>query len=189
MLSLLSKISLFITSYFPLFIIFIIIDLKNFSSFIPNFYHNILTYLLIFLLIFSIIFVIILFKIMLPKYWNKINEVFFNKIKDNEFLVKNNNHEVLTYLFTYLIPFLWIDDNKRLLITIILLWTVFIIYIKSDLFKYNIFLLIFWYDIIAMESNNYIIYIIKKQYDNINYDNIIRDRCLKISDEIYLYNS
>jgi len=69
--------------------------------------------------------------------------------------IDNSNHEILIYIFTFIIPFLSFEDDKQIVIMWILLTITYFIYIKSELIKYNILLLILWYDIVKVNLEDW----------------------------------
>lgn len=159
----LSKIFLFIVSYLPLFIIFVIMDYQKFDFIFPYFYfsHNIIIWLLIILMLFSLFYIFVLFLI-----FKKYTEFHEPWIIDN---IENSNHEILAYLFTYVIPFLWMPSEKKMLITIILLLVSFTVFIKSDLIKYNFVLLLLWFDILKINLVEWkTIFLLKKHSINLS---------------------
>lgn len=174
-----SKIILFITSYFPLFIIFWILNFDKNKDYYFN--YPILSWSMIIIVLLSLVLVFILMRFSFRRY------IDFN-IQNKIDMIENWNHEILAYLFTYVIPFISISDKKKIYILSILLLVTFIIYYKSELLKYNIFLLFLWYDIIKVTlDDNSSIFIIKKtnyvlkRWDMINY--------WKISENLYLLKS
>ena len=175
----LSKMFLFIISYLPLFIIFIIIDFENISRIFPYLYfsHHYIIWFLIVVIILALFYILWLFYI------------FKRFLKDEDPWIieniENSNHEILAYLFAYVIPFLWMPNEKKILITIILLLVSFTVFIKSDLIKYNFVLLLFWFDIIKIELNwGRKIFIFKKHSREIKkWDSI---RYWKIANNLYL---
>ncbi len=174
-MNIISKMIFFITSYFPLFIIFLIIDYNNDSSWYFN--NTYLSWALIIILIISIIILLIIINKVFSEI---INFNCQNKIKT----IHNNNNEILTYLFTYAIPFIWIETDKKILVVFVLLTVTFIVFIKSDLIKYNILLLILWFDIVKIEIIDWNeIYLIKKSNVIIKW-NIIE--YWKITQNLYL---
>jgi uncharacterized membrane protein YhaH (DUF805 family) len=136
-----SKTLLFITSYFPLFIIFAIINFDEKTEYYFKF--PIITWWMIIVVIIALILVTILMHIILKRYTD------FD-LQNNIDTIENGNHEVLAYLFTYVIPFISVSDSKKIYIIAILMSITFIIFTKSELLKYNVFLLILGFDIIKV---------------------------------------
>lgn len=143
MINIFSKTILFITSYFPLFLIFLVLD---FNIDTKLFFNNLLlSYWLIAILLVSIIIWLLLIK------WVFEDLIDINKQVGVE-NIENNNSEILAYLFTYVIPFIGIESDKKIIVTLILLVVTFTVYVKSDLIKYNIFLLFMGYDIVKVTT-------------------------------------
>jgi len=141
-----AKFILFITGYLPLFLILLFLDFKWFSKGILfiDFYHTYLSYFLLVLVFISSFLLYFLFFFIFNKYTSF-------KHSSKVVTVENSNHEILSYLFAYAIPFLWLDgDQNRLSITFILLFVVFTIFVKSELLKYNFLLLVFNFDIVKI---------------------------------------
>lgn len=174
------KIFLFLTAYYPLFLILFIqnsnlID-KIFKEGISSIKWMNFNDSLIYGLIIGLIFFILL-KIFI-KFQSKSNTSQFRVIK-----IKDVSHETLNYILTYLIAFLSLklNDPKDIISILILLFIIGIIYVNSNLLYINPFLQLLNYSIyeltikkdmaeksiviIAILPNNKII---KNEYINIS---------------------
>jgi hypothetical protein len=111
-------------------------------------------------------------------------KIFLRKYADFKFQnevesIENWNHEVLAYLFAYVIPFVSVSDSKKIYIISILMVVTFLIFNKSELLKYNVFLLLIGFDIVKVSfTDNSHIFLLKKsvssikKWDIINYGEI-----------------
>ena len=174
------KIFLFLTAYYPLFLILFVqnsnlID-KIFKEGISSIKWMNFNDSLIYGLIIGLIFFILL-KIFI-KFQSKSNTSQFRVIK-----IKDVSHETLNYILTYLIAFLSLklNDPKDIISILILLFIIGIIYVNSNLLYINPFLQLLNYSIyeltikkdmaeksiviIAILPNNKII---KNEYINIS---------------------
>ena len=174
------KIFLFLTAYYPLFLILFVqnsnlID-KIFKEGISSIKWMNFNDSLIYGLIIGLIFFILL-KIFI-KFQSKSNTYQFRVIK-----IKDVSHETLNYILTYLIAFLSLklNDPKDIISILILLFIIGIIYVNSNLLYINPFLQLLNYSIyeltikkdmaeksiviIAILPNNKII---KNEYINIS---------------------
>lgn len=174
------KIFLFLTAYYPLFLILFVqnsnlID-KIFREGISSIKWMNFNDSLIYGLIIGLIFFILL-KIFI-KFQSKSNTSQFRVIK-----IKDVSHETLNYILTYLIAFLSLklNDPKDIISILILLFIIGIIYVNSNLLYINPFLQLLNYSIyeltikkdmaekstviIAILPNNKII---KNEYINIS---------------------
>ena len=135
-----SKIILFLSAYTPLGVIYLISDYEEFKY--PFFKHGSFSLTLLGLMIF----------ILLMLYWLI---AYFDKKENGELMkltkVSNMNSEILSYIFSYLLPFLDFPEERRLIITLFLLVIVGILYTKSDMICINPVLSIFGYNIIKVE--------------------------------------
>lgn len=135
--------SLFIVSYTPLFFILIFRQIINYKDFLNwggfnwEAFCNYITYFgFVTILILSIIFSIIGIKIFLKNIDNR-------AINSGETIfiveIENKNSESITYLFTYIIPFIFQDLSKitDIVPIIILLTVTYCIYINSNLVLIN----------------------------------------------------
>lgn len=160
MLNIFSKIVMFISSYFPLFLIFLVLDFDVSKDY--YFEYWILMWIMLWILIISLVLV-----------WFLVYYVFDNildfNIQNDIASIENSNHEILAYLFAYVIPFVSMGTEKKIIILSILMFVSFIVFLKSELIKYNIFLLLIWFDIIKVTLiDNRSIFLIKKTWKDIN---------------------
>lgn len=174
------KIFLFLTAYYPLFLILFVqnsnlID-KIFSEGIKSIKWTSFNDSLIYGLIVGLVFFVLL-KLFI-KFQKKSNTSQFRVIK-----IKDISHETLNYILTYLIAFLSLklNDPKDIISILILLFIIGIIYVNSNLLYINPFLQLLNYSIyeltikkdmaersiviIAILPNNKII---KNEYINIS---------------------
>lgn len=174
------KIFLFLTAYYPLFLILFVqnsnlID-KIFSEGITSTKWINFNDSLIYGLILGLVFFVLL-KLFI-KFQSKSNTSQFRVIK-----IKDISHETLNYILTYLIAFLSLklNDPKDIISVLILLFIIGIIYVNSNLLYINPFLQLLNYSIyeltikkdiaekstviIAILPNNKII---KNEYINIS---------------------
>ena len=174
----LSKITLYLTSFLPLFLIILLLDFKWFSWFPSIFYHTFFFWITILILCISIIFLLV-FLYAIKKIWDNLQLDSVNSY----FEIKNNdNSNILLYLLNYVIPFLWIPEKKLPYVLFIMLIVSFVVFIRSDLKKYNFTLLLLWYNIYEAKLKKWddeeYIYIISKY-------NISRLRGI---DKLYFYS-
>jgi hypothetical protein len=140
-LTLFSKIILFLTSYIPLGVIFLIID---FDSFTFPFFKNTIYALILIVLIIAL--PILLF--VLIHYFSHTEG---NVIRMTVVSAQNMDSGTLAYIFTYILPFLGFPEEKRLGVLIFLLFIIGILYIRSDMLGINPLLAIFGYHIVKIE--------------------------------------
>jgi len=176
----LGNLIMYITSFSPLFIILFLLSIKEINWIVPTFYHPIFACIIVvFLVLCVILMLVILFAV------KKLKNKQFLKIKS----VKNDNSNLLLYLLNYMIPFLWIPADKFPYIITVMLTVSFVVFVKSDLKRYNFILLLFGYNIyeckVNVNNKEIIWYIISKKIieDNKTYNVYILDE--KAS--IYLY--
>jgi len=139
-LTLFSKLILFLTSYIPLGVICLIIDFEKITY--PFFKHGILSLIL---LVFIILLPIFLFSLIRhfsekPTGWEKMQIVPGS--------VENMDKEILSYIFSYILPFLGFPEERRIFVAVFLLFVIGIIYTRSDMIGINPLLAIFGYHII-----------------------------------------
>lgn len=170
-----SKILFFITSYSPLFLIFLVLDFNYDSDY--YFQHPFLSLSIIFITISSMLIVTWLIFYIFK------DVVSFNqqgKVKK----IDNTNDQILAYLFAYVIPFIWISTDKKLIVISILLIVTFMVFIKSELLKYNIFLLFLGFDITKVTTEDWVdFFLIKKSNTDIKNKIIVY---WEISKNLYL---
>lgn len=179
-LNILIKIFLFLTAYYPLFLILFIQNSKLIDKIFEDGILSIkwidFNDSLIYGLIIGLVFFILL-KLFI-KFQNKSNTSQFRVIK-----IKDISHETFNYILTYLIAFLSLklDDPKEIISILILLFIIGVIYVNSNLLYINPFLQLLNYSIyeltikkdmsekskviIAILQNNKII---KNEYINIS---------------------
>ena len=136
-----AKIVLFLTAYTPLGAIYLITDYKEFRF--PFFEHG--------------LFSLILLPLMIVMLWLLYKMITYFERKESEVetmdLVKvsNMNSEILSYIFSYLLPFLDFPEERRFLVTLFLLAIVGVLYTRSDMISINPVLSTFGYNIIKVE--------------------------------------
>ncbi len=102
---------------------------------------------MVFAVVFSLVVIWVLMEFALPRYVDFCEQ---KKVVS----IENSNHEVLAYLFAYVIPFISVADKKRLYVLSVLLLMTFVLFYKSEILKYNIYLLLLGYDIIKLELDD-----------------------------------
>jgi hypothetical protein len=141
--SLFSKVILFLNSYTPLGIMYLIGDYSDLKY--PFFTHPIFSAILSFCIV---VLWIILFLFIRH----------FKKAEDRQNVktinVRNLDNEILSYIFTYIIPFLSFPADKTIPMSLILLFVIGILYIKSDMIGINPILSICGYHLIKVEFTN-----------------------------------
>ena len=65
--------------------------------------------------------------------------------------VKNLDKEILAYIFSYILPFLGFPNERRLIISVFLLFIIGILYIRSDMIGINPVLAICGYHIVKID--------------------------------------
>ncbi len=140
-LTLFAKLILFLTSYIPLGMIFIIIDFNKFSK--PFFHNPFFSFSLMIFIALLIIFLIIFLKY----FKKKSSQIEIFQVIN----VNNMDGEILAYIFTYILPFLGFPSEKIIPIAIFLLIIIGILYIKSEMIGINPILSLIGYHIIKIE--------------------------------------
>lgn len=157
MINLKSKIFLFCSSYTPLFLIMLIqnhnVIVKNISDFSNIFEKEHVCFIINFLIItkifinpVTILLILFLSGICFLLYLlKKHNEFAQDKIEVSE--IENVTSESMTYIITYLIPFLSLNLNStiNLYCILLLIITIGIIYVNSDMLYINPLLNFFGY--------------------------------------------
>ena len=138
-----SKIILFLSAYTPLGVIYLIVDYDGFKY--PFFKHGSFSLTLLGIMIF----VLLMLYWLITYFENKGGGLLMRLTK-----VSNMNSEILSYIFSYLLPFLDFPEERRLFITLFLLAIVGVLYTKSDMICINPVLSIFGYNIIKVEWTN-----------------------------------
>jgi len=143
---------MFISSYSPLSLIFLVIDFRavditSLSSFFNSlFYHPSISLLLLFGTLISCIVIALLLRY----YKNDSTDV----KQISNLRITSMDNEVLSYIFSYVLPFLSFPAERRILIIGILLLFVCVIYIKSNLIMINPFISLIGYHIFQVEYEN-----------------------------------
>jgi len=135
-----ARLLLFISSYIPLSLIFIVIDFKSLSF--PFFKHSLLVLSLI---IISIISLLALLEILKDK--SSDSSALTYKIVSRD----NLDSEVLSYIFTYILPFLGFPEEKAFIIIPLVLITFGILYLHSNMIGINPMLSLFGYHLVKIE--------------------------------------
>ena len=172
-LTFLTKIFLFLTSYSPLVIIYLIVDFD--SEEICYFTHPILSLSAIILIILLLLFTYFFFR-------------HFNNSQDNENVsiinVSNMDGELLSYIFTYILPFLGFPEDKKLIVSLFILTMIGFIYIRSNMIGINPIIGLFGYHIIKIEykkdewqKNKIGIFISK-----FSYEELVNEKKIKITE-------
>jgi hypothetical protein len=136
-----SKIILFLTSYIPLGIICLIIDFDT-SSFL--FFR----YLVLDIGLILLILLLVILLILLGRHFRK-------RASDWEGMTvvsaENKNSQIITYVFSYILPFLSFPSTRRVIIGLLMLVIIGILYIKSDMIGINPMLTVFGYNIVKIK--------------------------------------
>jgi hypothetical protein len=140
-LTLFSKLILFLTSYIPLGIICLIIDFEKFEF--PFFKHEVCTVLLAPL----IILLLPLLYLLIHHYKTKPA----GREKMNIIKVENMDSQLLSYIFTYIVPFLGFPSERRIYVALFLLFIIGVLYIRSEMIGINPILALFGYHIVKVE--------------------------------------
>jgi len=140
-LTFLSKLILFLTSYIPLGIICLIIDFNN-SEF-PYFNYKYYSFSLLIIMVLLVILLLFLGHHFnnRPTGWEKM------KVESSE----NMNSQILSYIFSYILPFLSFPEERRIIISIFLLFIIGILYVKSDMLGINPLLSVLGYHIMKIK--------------------------------------
>lgn len=133
---------LFLTSYIPLFALLILRQIKQNQDFLnlgdfstDSFLIAFQKFGLSFVLLFLIVFGLLGLKMLLNNFKNKVNNGTIVNIRK----VENKNGEAIAYISTYIVPFIFQDTNNLfdLASIFIVLFIIFIIYIKSNMIVIN----------------------------------------------------
>ncbi|PFI17442.1 hypothetical protein [Bacillus cereus] len=181
MISVLFRIGLYISSFFPLYILLIVNNYKHFTSWkkikdvflFKDLLLSVFSYSLIVLIISSLIYLIVIMKI--------------NLNEKNQFVeVCKTEDRLLNYVVTYLVPLLSIDLTKAnsMLVNLGLFLLLGFIYVKNSLVYLNPLFLFFNYNVFITKDDdviisNYDIYGLKSREGE-------RLRTRKLSYKIYL---
>jgi hypothetical protein len=135
-----SKLILFLTSYLPLGIICLIIDYESTTP--PFFKHHYYSLGLLFLIVLCpiLLFALIRHFLQRPTGWEKMT------VETGS--VENMDREILSYIFSYSLPFLGFPEERRIFVAVFLLFIIGILYTRSDMIGINPLLAIFGYHII-----------------------------------------
>lgn len=144
-LTLFFKIILFFTSYIPFYLMYWVIDYKNFNNSFPYIHFKTPLSWLFLIFFFSIFFLFYMIK-------------FFQSLPNPDTVevksCKSLDNEITSYLVTYILPLLTFsnnDDNRNMLILVILMILIAILYIKSDMFAINPILMLMGYHIVEID--------------------------------------
>ena len=180
-LTFLSKLILFLTSYVPLGIICLIIDFDKLKY--PFFVHS--TYSLV-LLVLIILLPISLFSMI--RHFKK-RAVGWEGMKIVS--VQNMDSELLSYIFTYILPFLGFPEERRIIVILFLLLIIGILYVRSDMIGINPILALLGYHIVRVEwkkddwaSTKEATVLSKMDYFSIKHTDIIN--AIQIQNELHL---
>ncbi|KMY49553.1 hypothetical protein AC625_08340 [Peribacillus loiseleuriae] len=154
MISVLFRIGLYVSSFFPLYVLLIIDNYEYYSTWrefknillYENFLPSTFSYVLLILIILSFISLYIIMKIRLNE---KHKFIGVCKTEDN----------LLSYVVTYLVPILSIDITKAnsLLVNLGLFSLLGFIYVKNSLVYLNPLFLFFRYNVFLTENNEVLI--------------------------------
>lgn len=178
--SLFSKVILFLTSYTPLGILYLITDFNNLKY--PFFKHPLFSIIMIAFI--ALLWIILYFFI--RHFRKKVDKMDVNVIK-----VQNLDNEMLSYIFTYIIPFLSFPGEKIVPMSLFLFLVIGVLYIKSDMIGINPILSFCGFHLIKVEFKSDAwnvskesILISKSDYFTIKCSKSIK--ITKIHNEIYL---
>ncbi|MFS0670136.1 hypothetical protein AB1L12_19740 [Peribacillus frigoritolerans] len=154
MITVLFRIGLYVSSFFPLYVLLIVDNYKYFTSWkklegiflFNNFLPSIFSYVLTILIVLSFVSLFIILRISLNE---KHQFVGIYKTEDN----------LLSYVVTYLVPILSIDITKAnsLLVNLGLFSLLGFIYVKNSLVYLNPLFLFFKYNVFLTEKNEVLI--------------------------------
>lgn len=168
------KTLLFISSFFPLYIILIV----KFYNFDKGIVENLKgQYIPFFVFIILILVSVLTF---LYFYFCELNsEVSFSGIE-------NKNSEILTYFITYVVPITTLkeDEINSIIVNILLFLVIGVFYVKSNLFYLNILFTLSGYNVYT-DSDNKII-ISKKSADKLNNRSHVKTK--KVGPNIFIIN-
>ncbi|MEA5008245.1 hypothetical protein [Clostridium tyrobutyricum] len=175
------RVKMFISSYFPLYIILLVLNIENYNSFsklIKIFkFENIKISLFVFILI-------ILLLISLESIYDLKN----TKASESHTFssISNSDDAIINYMMTYIIPLLSTDflSTKTLIMNVILFFIIGFMYVRLNLVYLNPLWLIWGYSMYKADNSMIII-------TNISYSNIksLENESLKASllcDRVYL---
>ncbi|MBT2613852.1 MULTISPECIES: hypothetical protein [unclassified Bacillus (in: firmicutes)] len=154
MITVLFRIGLYVSSFFPLYVLLIVDNYKYFTSWkklkdiflFNNFLPSIFSYVLTILIVLSFVSIFITLRISL-------NE-------KHQFVgIYNTEDNLLSYVVTYLVPILSIDITKAnsLLVNLGLFSLLGFIYVKNSLVYLNPLFLFFKYNVFLTEKNEVLI--------------------------------
>lgn len=177
------RIVMFISSYFPLYIMLLILNLDKYSSIekittlIKDFSNNIYNLgFLVFLIITILVSIYSLFDL--------------HRTTGNEFhrigIVKRPDDTVISYMMTYIIPLLTTENltNKMTIINLILFLLIGYLYIRLHLIYLNPLWAIFGYIMYQTDCNKVLVTNIR--YEKMNKINNKTLKCRLLSSNIYL---
>ena len=170
------KISLFLNSYLPLFIMIIIKNYLPLSESSKKPCYFIFPIILIMLIIIPIIVLIYLFRV------NQTMQPV--TIQLDKVVLKNA--DVLNYIVAYLIPFLGFNfkDWKDILFVSFFLFIIAVIYIKTNLIYVNPVLFLLGYSIYEIQNENQFIFMFITKCDNIRRGQTVK--VVELTKNIYL---
>lgn len=181
MLKVLYRIGLYVSSFFPLYVLLVINNYNLLSSWskikyilsFKNIAASIFWYFLLFLMLFSLLSLVFIVKVSLSE---KHSFEAINKTEDN----------LLDYVVTYLVPLLSIDINKlnSLLVNAGLFLLLGYIYVKNNFVYLNPLFLFFGYNIFKTGKDEILI----SNYDIYDLKNLekVRLDCRVLGYKIYL---
>lgn len=175
-----SKTILFLTAYVPLGTIYLILDYEKVTF--PFFAHGYFSLALLVVMI-----IMLLFLFWLIRYF----EIKADGDKMKLIKVSNMNSEILSYIFSYLLPFLDFPEDRRFFVTLFLLIIIGMLYTRSDMIGINPILSTFGYNIVKVEwkkdgweKSKEAVLISKLDYFEIKEKNILD--AIQLHSELYL---
>jgi hypothetical protein len=140
-LSAISKLILFLTAYIPLGIICLIIDFEKWSY--PFFKHAVYSLILLLLILILPVFLLLLLRHFLtrPSGWESMVVNTAESLDD----------QILSYIFSYILPFLGFPEGRQVSIALFMLFIVGILYTRSDMIGINPILALFGYHMVKVD--------------------------------------
>lgn len=212
-LTLTNKVSMFLSSYIPLFIILLLKALSGIWDKSQDFpklkvssatFANMTTidklqtvyqYKTEFILsnlvpIFVIIVIILVIKFSYSKLWKIIEETQNTKNSKSLYIesVQKMDHVYIEYMICYIIPFLSFSYSSLfdMFLLLILLSTACVIYINSDLLYVNIIFSIMKYNLFKVRAGNKYEYVVLSKKKQLYVDDIIEVRDVSASSERFV---
>lgn len=168
------KTILFISSFFPLYVILIV----KFYEFDKTFKYNIQNHTIIFCIL--TILIVISIVTFLYFLFCELN----SEVKIGE--VENVNSEILTYFITYIVPLITLEEYNinSIIINLLLFIVIGIFYVNSNQFYLNVLFTLFGFNVYQDENKKIIIS--KKSADKISNHDFVRVK--QVGKNIFIIN-